>query len=167
MLWEAMAPGACSVTSSTSATGACAVVYTDEGHGDGFHILEADTVNNLDGRQISAEEAGRDAHFRADLDYAARHRLLEDWPHRIAFKAAHSKQNPEKEWGEDGLRAKHAARSLAKEGTFYRRQTRAPRHGPPAEWPLGQLLVHQTDLPPQPMSRNERTRRQRLPEDSF
>jgi hypothetical protein len=85
MLWEAMAPGACSGTSSTSATGACAVVYTDKGHGDGFHILEADTVNILDGRQISAEEAGRVAHFRADLDDAARHGLLEDWlqSHRL------------------------------------------------------------------------------------
>jgi hypothetical protein len=97
MLWEAMAPGACSGTSSTSATGACAVVHTDQGHGDGFHIIEADTVNILDGRQISAEEAGRDAHFRADLDYAARHRLLEDRPHRIAFPEG-AINGPVSEW---------------------------------------------------------------------
>jgi hydroxybutyrate-dimer hydrolase len=31
--------------------------------------------------------------------------FLAEWPHRVAFKAAHSKQNPEKDWGEDVLRA--------------------------------------------------------------
>ena len=47
-----------------------------------------------------APEASRDAHFRADLDDAARAKFLAEWPHRIAFKPAHSKQNPEKDWGE-------------------------------------------------------------------
>ena len=83
----------------------CAVVYTDKGHGNGFDILEQDLVNVLDGRQVPAAEAGRDAHFRADLDDAARAKFLSEWPHRIAFKAAHSKQNPEKDWGEDLLKA--------------------------------------------------------------
>jgi len=83
----------------------CAVVYTDKGHGNGFDILEQDSVNLLDGRQAPAAEAGRDAHFRADLDDDARARFLAEWPHRIAFKAAHSKQNPEKDWGEDVLKA--------------------------------------------------------------
>jgi hydroxybutyrate-dimer hydrolase len=83
----------------------CAVVYTDKGHGNGFDILEQDSVNVLDGRQVKAEEAGLDAHFRADLDSAARGKFLADWPHRIAFKAAHSKQNPEKDWGDDVLKA--------------------------------------------------------------
>ena len=50
-------------------------------------------------------EAGRDAHFRPDLDDDARAKFLAEWPHRIAFKAAHSKQNPEKDWGEDLLKA--------------------------------------------------------------
>ena len=63
------------------------------------------SVNLLDGRQVPAAEAGRDAHFRADLDDAARAKFLAEWPHRIAFKAAHSKQNPEKDWGEDLLQA--------------------------------------------------------------
>jgi hydroxybutyrate-dimer hydrolase len=83
----------------------CAVVYTDKGHGNGFHLLEPDTVNLLDGRQVPASEAGAQAHFRADLDDAARRAFLEKWPHRVAFKAAHSKQNPETGWGEDVLRA--------------------------------------------------------------
>lgn len=83
----------------------CAVVYTDKGHGNGFHMLEPDTVNLLDGRQAPAAEAGRDAHFRADLDDAARRRFLAEFPHRVAFKAAHSKRNPEAEWGGDVLRA--------------------------------------------------------------
>lgn len=83
----------------------CAVVHTDKGHGNGFHNLEADSVATLDGRQAPAKETGRDAHFVADLDDAARSRFLADWPHRIAFKAAHSKQNPEKDWGQDLLRA--------------------------------------------------------------
>ena len=83
----------------------CAVVYTDKGHGDGFDILEQDSVNLLDGRQVPAAEAGRNAHFRADLDDAARAKFLAEWPHRVAFKAAHSKQNPEKDWGEDLLKA--------------------------------------------------------------
>lgn len=83
----------------------CAVVYTDKGHGDGFDILEQESVNLLDGRQVPAQDAGRAAHFRADLDDEARKHFLADWPHRVAFKAAHSKQNPEKDWGEDLLRA--------------------------------------------------------------
>ena len=83
----------------------CAVVYTDKGHGDGFHLLEPDTVNLIDGRQVPAEEAGPSAHFRADLDDAERRSFLAAWPHRVAFKAAHSKQNPEKNWGEDVLHA--------------------------------------------------------------
>ena len=83
----------------------CAVVYTDKGHGNGFDMLETDSVNLIDGRQVPAAEAGRDAHFRADLDAAARRDFLRFWPHRVAFKAAFSKQNPESRWGEDVLRA--------------------------------------------------------------
>jgi hydroxybutyrate-dimer hydrolase len=83
----------------------CAVVYTDKGHGNGFAMLEQDSVNILDGRQVPTAEAGRDAHFRPDLDDDARAKFLAERPHRIAFKAAHSKQNPEKDWGEDLLKA--------------------------------------------------------------
>ncbi len=83
----------------------CAVVYTDKGHGNGFHLLEPNTVNALDGRMVPSSEAGKSAHFRADLDDSARQEFLAKWPHRVAFKAAHSKQNPEKDWGENVLHA--------------------------------------------------------------
>ncbi|CCE09081.1 D-(-)-3-hydroxybutyrate oligomer hydrolase precursor (3HB-oligomer hydrolase) (3HBOH) [Bradyrhizobium sp. STM 3843] len=83
----------------------CAVVYNDKGHGNGFHLLETDSVNLIDGRQVPAPDAGSGAHFRADLDDPARSSFLAAWPHRVAFKAAHSKQNPEKDWGTDLLRS--------------------------------------------------------------
>ncbi len=83
----------------------CAVVYTDKGHGNGFHLLEPDTVNLIDGRQVPAAEAGTKAHFRADLDESARRAFLAEWPHRVAFKAAHSKENPERNWGENVLQS--------------------------------------------------------------
>lgn len=83
----------------------CAVVYNDKGHGNGFHLLETDAVNKLDGTAVAAAEGGSSAHFRADLDESARTSFLAAWPHRVAFKAAHSKQNPEKDWGEDLLRS--------------------------------------------------------------
>ena len=83
----------------------CAVVYTDKGLGNGVHDLESDTVNRLDGTRVSAAEAGREAHFRADLDESERREFLTSFPHRIAFKHAHSKQNPEAGWGRDVVRA--------------------------------------------------------------
>jgi hydroxybutyrate-dimer hydrolase len=83
----------------------CAVVYNDKGHGNGFHLLENDTVNLIDGPQVPAQAARSKAHFRADLDEAARSSFLAAWPHRVAFKAAHSKQNPETDWGTDLLRS--------------------------------------------------------------
>ncbi|WP_256451960.1 D-(-)-3-hydroxybutyrate oligomer hydrolase [Microvirga sp. VF16] len=83
----------------------CAVVYTDKGAGNGVHDLETDTVNRLDGTRADAAEAGREAHFRAALDETKRQELLKAFPHRIAFKHAHSKQNPETGWGRDVVRA--------------------------------------------------------------
>jgi hydroxybutyrate-dimer hydrolase len=84
---------------------ACAVVYTDKGLGNGVHDLETDTVNRLDGTRAGAAEAGREAHFRADLDESKRQEFLKTFPHRIAFKHAHSKQNPETGWGRGVVRA--------------------------------------------------------------
>jgi hydroxybutyrate-dimer hydrolase len=101
----------------------CAVVYNDKGHGNGFHLLENDTVNLIDGPQVPAEAAAAKAHFRADLDDAARTSFLAAWPHRVAFKAAHSKQNPEKDWGADLLRSvKFAFAELAKRDPAFTRE---------------------------------------------
>jgi hydroxybutyrate-dimer hydrolase len=83
----------------------CAVVYTDKGLGNGVHDLETDTVNRLDGTRATAKEAGGEAHFRADLDESKRQEFLKAFPNRIAFKHAHSKQNPEASWGRDVVRA--------------------------------------------------------------
>lgn len=44
-------------------------------------MLEQNTGTVLDGRQVPATEAGRNAHFRADLDDAARRRFLAEFPH--------------------------------------------------------------------------------------
>ncbi|MFS4436600.1 3-hydroxybutyrate oligomer hydrolase family protein [Paracoccaceae bacterium GXU_MW_L88] len=83
----------------------CAVVYTDKGLGNGFHDLERDRVTLIDGTRSSAEAAGADAHFKADLTEEARNAFLEEYPHRIAFKHAHSKQNPDASWGRDVVRS--------------------------------------------------------------
>src|SRR5918993_1034929 len=83
----------------------CAVVYTDKGLGNGVHDLETDTVNRLDGTRANAKEAGGEAHFKASLDESKRQEFLKTFPHRIAFKHAHSKQNPETGWGRDVVRA--------------------------------------------------------------
>jgi hydroxybutyrate-dimer hydrolase len=83
----------------------CAVVYTDKGLGNGVHDVETDTVNHLDGTRAGAAEVGRKAHFRADLDESKRQEFLKAFPNRIAFKHAHSKQNPEAGWGRDVVRA--------------------------------------------------------------
>jgi len=83
----------------------CAVVYTDKGHGTGAHDLESDTVTLIDGTTAKADKAGDLSHFTAPLSPKARAAFLALWPHRIAFKAANSKLNPESQWGEDVLRA--------------------------------------------------------------
>lgn len=83
----------------------CAVVYTDKGHGDGVHDLDTDTVNMIDGTRAPAKAAGEASHFTADLRDDRRRAFLAKWPYRIAFKAAHSKQNPESHWGQDVLNA--------------------------------------------------------------
>jgi len=83
----------------------CAVVYSDKGHGTGAHDLESDTVTLIDGTTAKAAEAGALSHFTAPLPPKARAAFLARWPHRIAFKAAHSRLNPESQWGEDVLRA--------------------------------------------------------------
>lgn len=74
----------------------CAVAYTDKGSGMGVHDLDRDLVNLIDGQIESAALAGDRSHFTAPgvtLDF------LRDNPDRLAFKHAHSQQNPEADWG--------------------------------------------------------------------
>jgi len=83
----------------------CAVAYTDKGTGNGAHDLQANTVNLIDGLRQDAATAGKSSNFTADLTPARLAAFNAATPNRFAFKHAHSRQNPEKDWGKDTLRA--------------------------------------------------------------
>jgi len=50
-------------------------------------------------------QAGRSASFAPDLSEAQRQAYASAYPNRLAFKHAHSQQNPEKDWGKATLQA--------------------------------------------------------------
>lgn len=81
----------------------CAVAYTDKGSGTGAHDLQSDTVNLMDGRVESAARARWASTFTADLRGRELERFNQATPYRFAFKHAHSRQNPEQDWGRDVL----------------------------------------------------------------
>jgi hydroxybutyrate-dimer hydrolase len=83
----------------------CAVAYTDKGTGMGVHDLETNTVNDMQGVRVDAAVAGKDSHFTAIEGDEARSAFLAEAPHRVAFKHAHSAQNPEKSWGNHVLQS--------------------------------------------------------------
>ena len=83
----------------------CAVAYADKGSGNGLHDLMSDQVVQIDGTLAAAATAGKKAQFRADLSDAERQAYNAAYPNRVAYKHAHSQQNPEKDWGRDTLRA--------------------------------------------------------------
>ncbi|MCV2371064.1 D-(-)-3-hydroxybutyrate oligomer hydrolase [Roseateles oligotrophus] len=83
----------------------CAVAYTDKGSGNGLHDLSSDKVIQIDGTIDTATVAGKKAHFNAGLSEAERLAYIAAFPNRVAYKHAHSQQNPEKDWGRDTLRA--------------------------------------------------------------
>lgn len=83
----------------------CAVAYTDKGTGNGAHDLQANTVNLIDGVRQDAVSAGTLSNFTADLTPAGLAAFNALTPNRFAFKHAHSRQNPEKDWGKDTLQA--------------------------------------------------------------
>jgi len=74
----------------------CAVVYTDKGTGTGSHNLATNTAQRIDGTLTSADEP---VQFRADLTDEQRADFDSAWPDRFAYKHAHSKANPEADWG--------------------------------------------------------------------
>ncbi|MDX1560373.1 MAG: 3-hydroxybutyrate oligomer hydrolase family protein [Marinobacter sp.] len=74
----------------------CAVVYTDKGTGTGSHNLATNTAQRIDGTLTSADEP---VQFRADLTDEQRAGFDSAWPDRFAYKHAHSKANPEADWG--------------------------------------------------------------------
>lgn len=83
----------------------CAVAYADKGSGNGLHDLTSNTVIQIDGTLASATAAGKKAHFKADISDDERAGFNAAFPNRVAYKHAHSQQNPEKDWGRDTLRA--------------------------------------------------------------
>lgn len=83
----------------------CAVAYTDKGTGNGLHDLMSDAVHRIDGSLSTAAAAGTQALFKADLSDAERSAFNAAFPDRVAYKHAHSQQNPEKDWGRHTLQA--------------------------------------------------------------
>lgn len=83
----------------------CAVAYADKGTGNGVHDLATDTVYTQDGVRTAAATAGKDSSFTAALAPAELAAFNAATPNRVAVKHAHSRQNPEKDWGRDTLDA--------------------------------------------------------------
>ncbi|WP_416054738.1 3-hydroxybutyrate oligomer hydrolase family protein [Janthinobacterium svalbardensis] len=83
----------------------CAVAYADKGSGTGLYVFEDDSVNLQNGVRAGRVAAGKSALFAPDLSDAERLAWASANPNRIAFKHAHSQQNPEKDWGKVTLQA--------------------------------------------------------------
>jgi hydroxybutyrate-dimer hydrolase len=83
----------------------CAVAYADKGSGTGLYTFEDDSVNQQNGVRATRTAAGKNAQFAPDLTDAQRAAFAQQYPGRIAFKHAHSQQNPEKDWGKITLQA--------------------------------------------------------------
>lgn len=83
----------------------CAVAYTDKGTGAAPHDLAHDTVPLIDGTRAPASVAGHDAQFDAGLSTTELVAFNAATPDRFAFKHAHSRRNPEKDWGRFTLQA--------------------------------------------------------------
>ena len=77
----------------------CAVCYSDGGKGTGVHDLATDTVNLIDGTREDAAVAGKKSHFTSIDDPVKLAAFNAEYPDRIAVKHAHSRRNPEPDWG--------------------------------------------------------------------
>ena len=83
----------------------CAVAYTDKGTGNGLHDLMTNSVGLIDGMRTDAVTAGEDSIFTAAVSEVERAAFNAATPNRVAYKHAHSQQNPEKDWGNHTLQA--------------------------------------------------------------
>jgi hydroxybutyrate-dimer hydrolase len=83
----------------------CAVAYNDKGSGTGLYAFDDDTVNLQNGVRATRTAAARNASFAPVLTDAQRAAFLASSPGRVAFKHAHSQQNPEKDWGKFTLQS--------------------------------------------------------------
>lgn len=77
----------------------CAVAYADKGSGNGLHDLKSDEVHTINGLLTTRADAGLNALFSVELSDAERTAFNTAYPNRVAYKHAHSQQNPEKDWG--------------------------------------------------------------------
>lgn len=83
----------------------CAVAYTDKGTGNGLHDLKTNSVGLVDGTRTDAVTAGDASIFTADVTDVERAAFNAETPDRVAYKHAHSQQNPEKDWGNNTLQS--------------------------------------------------------------
>jgi hydroxybutyrate-dimer hydrolase len=83
----------------------CAVAYADKGSGNGFHDLMTNQVTARNGTLADAATLGREAVFKAHVTEDERAAFNAATPDRVAYKHAHSQQNPEKDWGQHTLSA--------------------------------------------------------------
>lgn len=95
--------GAISTAGEWGLKNGCAVAYTDKGTGTGAHDLQDNTVGLITGVRADADEAGKDSTFTAKVSNRKREAFNAETPYRFAFKHAHSRQNPEADWGQDVL----------------------------------------------------------------
>jgi len=83
----------------------CAVAYADKGSGTGLYTFDDDSVNLQNGVRATRTAAGKNSNFTPVLSDADRAAFASGRPGRVAFKHAHSQQNPEKDWGKNTLQA--------------------------------------------------------------
>ncbi|MFS2136651.1 3-hydroxybutyrate oligomer hydrolase family protein [Duganella sp. Dugasp56] len=83
----------------------CAVAYADKGSGTGLYAFDDDSVNLQNGVRATRASAAKNSIFTPALSDADRAAFASSSPARIAFKHAHSQQNPEKDWGKFTLQA--------------------------------------------------------------
>ena len=83
----------------------CAVAYSDKGSGTGLYTFDDDGVNLQNGVRATRVAAAKASHFTPQLSDAERAAFAAGAPNRVAFKHAHSQQNPEKDWGKTTLQA--------------------------------------------------------------
>ena len=83
----------------------CAVAYSDKGSGTGLYTFDDDSVNLQNGVRATRTAAGKNSNFTPNISDADRAAFAANKPGRVAFKHAHSQQNPEKDWGKYTLQA--------------------------------------------------------------
>ncbi|RJF96728.1 D-(-)-3-hydroxybutyrate oligomer hydrolase [Noviherbaspirillum cavernae] len=94
--------GAAPTTGEWALNKGCAVAYNDKGTGIGAHDLDHDRAYAIDGTLVQAGQR-TDLVFNANLldGNLGAYRIAN--PNRFALKQAHSRQNPESDWGKSTL----------------------------------------------------------------